>query len=231
MIGIDLVIFDCDGVLIDSEIVACAVEARLLTEIGYPLTTEEVAHRFAGISARDTHAAIERDWGRPLPDGFAARKRAMIHDACKRELRAIPGAADLVARLATPCCVASSSSPAWLTYALGLTGLYDRFAPNIFSAAMAERGKPAPDLFLHAAERMGAAPGHCLVIEDSVPGVTAGVAAGMTVFGFTGSSHCEPDHGERLIRAGASKIFAEMSALGAALLGRSVRREPLVERY
>jgi HAD superfamily hydrolase (TIGR01509 family) len=217
MIGIDLVIFDCDGVLIDSETVTCAVEARLLTEIGYPLTAEEVAHRFAGIADRDMYAAIERDWGRPLPDDYRDRKGAMIHDACERELRAIPGAANLVARLATPFCVASSSLPAWLSYKLRLVGLYDRFVPNIFSAAMVERGKPAPDLFLHAAERMGAAPGRCLVIEDSVPGVTAGVAAGMTVFGFTGGSHCGANHDERLRRAGANEIYAEMASLGAAL--------------
>jgi beta-phosphoglucomutase-like phosphatase (HAD superfamily) len=107
--------------------------------------------------------------------------------------------------------------PAWLSYKLRLVGLYDRFVPNIFSAAMVERGKPAPDLFLHAAERMGAAPGRCLVIEDSVPGVTAGVAAGMTVFGFTGGSHCGANHDERLRRAGANEIYAEMASLGAAL--------------
>src|SRR5208282_4639240 len=96
-----------------------------------------------------------------------------------------------------------------------------RRAAGVCRNYVADAPKPAPDLFLHAAERMGAAPGHCLVIEDSVPGVTAGVAAGMTVFGFSGSSHCEPDHNERLMRAGATKIFPEMSALGAALLGRS----------
>lgn len=217
MIDIDLVIFDCDGVLIDSEIVGCAVEARLLTEIGYPLTAEEVAYRFAGIADQDMHAAIEQDWGRPLPDNYRDRKGALIQDAYERELRAIPGAADLVARLATPRCVASGGLPAWLNHKLTLVGLYDRFAPNIFSAAMVERGKPAPDIFLHGAARMGAAPDRCLVIEDSVPGVAAGIAAGTTVFGFTGGSHCGPDHGERLRRAGADAIFVEMASLGTVL--------------
>jgi len=217
MIDIDLVIFDCDGVLIDSEMVICAVEAYLLTEIGYPMTTDEVVRRYCGISANDMHAAIEKDWGRPLPDDFAARKDAMIHDACQRELRAVPGAVDMVRRLVTPCCVASSSSPAWLSYTLELVGLHDRLTPNIFSAAQVENGKPAPDLFLYAAERMDAAPERCLVVEDSVSGVAAGVAAGMTVFGFTGGSHCGADHGERLMRAGAREVYADMTELGAEI--------------
>jgi HAD superfamily hydrolase (TIGR01509 family) len=216
--SVDLVIFDCDGVLIDSEIIACAVEARLLTDIGYPMTTEEVVRRFAGIADRDMISAIEKDWGRPLPEDYRVRRRALIRDACERELRAVPGVADVVGRLSKRICVASSSTPAWLNHTLGLVGLHERFAPNIFSASMVERGKPAPDIFLYAAERMGAAPARCLVIEDSAPGVKAGKAAGMTVFGFVGASHCGPDHGERLRQAGADAIYAEMASLGAALL-------------
>jgi HAD superfamily hydrolase (TIGR01509 family) len=213
----DLVIFDCDGVLIDSEVIACAVDARLLGEIGFQITAAQVAHRFAGIATRDMYAALEREMGRPLPEDYVSRKRALMREMCARELRAIPGVLELVRDLSKPVCVASSSRPTWLDYALKHVGLHAHFAPHIFSAELVEHGKPAPDLFLYAARQMGAWPSRSIVIEDSVPGVQAGKAAGMTVLGFCGAGHCGPDHAARLRKAGADQVFAEMGQVAAAL--------------
>lgn len=217
----DLVIFDCDGVLIDSEVIACAVDSQMLTAIGFPMTAEEVADRFAGIASRDMYATIEREMGRPLPEDYVPRKRALMREMCERELAPIPGVHDLVAGLAgfsVPICVASSGRPIWLDYALKHVALHEHFAPNIFSAEMVERGKPEPDLFLYAARRMNAWPSRTAVIEDSVPGVEAGKAAGMTVMGFAGAGHCRPGHDARLRQAGATEVFGDMAALTKRLV-------------
>jgi HAD superfamily hydrolase (TIGR01509 family) len=213
----ELIIFDCDGVLIDSEVINCAVEARLFTAIGYQVSTEEVMRRFVGIAARDTHRTIERELGRPLPADFEARKTVMLDEAYARELRAVPGVDELLTGLHCKRCVASSTHPDRLRRCLELVGLYDRFAPGIFSATMVPRGKPAPDLFLHAAARMDSVPKRCLVIEDSVPGIASGKAASMTVFGFHGASHARPGDGDRLLEAGADAAFATMTELAAFL--------------
>lgn len=132
----------------------------------------------------------------------------------------MPGIHALLDRISAPVCVASSSRPERLAHTLGLTGLHHRFAPNVFSASQVANGKPAPDLFLFAAARMGAAPARCFVVEDSVAGVQAGVAAGMTVLGFCGGGHCPPEHGRALRAAGARAVFAHMDALRDPLAGR-----------
>ena len=158
---IGLVIFDCDGVLVDSEMLACGVEARALTATGYPITTAEVAHRYAGVSDADRRRAIERESGRTLPEDHAARCAAELENVFRRELRAVQGIAaivDAVTASGPQACVASSSSPERLRLALGLTGLWERFAPHVFSAKMVARGKPAPDLFLLAAREMAVEP-------------------------------------------------------------------------
>jgi HAD superfamily hydrolase (TIGR01509 family) len=209
----DLIIFDCDGVLIDSELIACQVDAACLTEIGWPHTVEDILDRYVGRSAAAMLTDIEARTGRRLPDGFAETLRRRLAASFEMDLTAIPGVEDLLDRLGCRFCVASSSAPERLRHSLSLVGLYDRFAPHIFSATEVRRGKPAPDLFLHAAERMGAAPSRCLVVEDSLAGVEAARAAGMTVLGFIGGGHCRPGHAERLRQAGASTIFAEMAEL------------------
>jgi HAD superfamily hydrolase (TIGR01509 family) len=215
--GVGLVIFDCDGVLVDSEMLACGVEARALTAAGYPITTAEVAHRYVGVSDGDMRRAIEQESGRTLPDDHVARCAAELEDVFRRELRAVQGIAavvDAVKASGRPVCVASSSSPERLRLALGLTGLWERFAPHVFSAKMVARGKPAPDLFLLAAREMAVEPAACLVVEDSAPGIRA---AGMTPIGFTGGSHCGAGHDARLREAGAEPICADARALGVLL--------------
>ncbi|MBI3512906.1 MAG: HAD family hydrolase [Proteobacteria bacterium] len=213
----DLIIFDCDGVLVDSEMIACRVVAECLTELGFPLETADIV-KFVGKSSADMCADLGTRYGRPLPAGLddllAVRRRA----AFERELTAMPGAVAVLDALAgTRMCVASSSSPARIRHSLGCVGLLDRFESALFSAAMVARGKPAPDLFLHAAARMGAPPAACVVIEDSVPGIAGAVAAGMTAIGFTGGAHCRLGHASTLRRAGARSIARSMAALGALL--------------
>jgi len=214
-----LVVFDCDGVVIDSETIACRVEAEALTRAGYPIDAAGVAERFMGRPTAEKLATVEAELGRPLPPGYDADVQCRKFEVYARELRAIRGVHGALDRLAdrSLVCVASSRRPETLRHALDLTGLYDRFAPRIYSTVAVERGKPAPDLFLFAAKECGVAPERCVVIEDSVPGVHTGRAAGMTVLGFAGGSHCPPGHGERLRAEGAVLVFENMAKLPALL--------------
>ncbi len=227
---IELVIFDCDGVLVDSEAIACRVEAELLTAVGFPHAFEDVRRDYLGRSSESILRMIEERFGRRLPDDLKARSQTAVLDAFERELKPIPGVAEAVAGLAGPRCVASSSAPARIRRSLELTGLLAAFEPHLFSAAMVARGKPAPDLFLHAAREMGADPQRCIVVEDSVPGVVAARAAGMQVLGFHGGSHCGPDHAATLRDAGAHRVFDAMrdlpGELVAAVSGGGARSGP-----
>lgn len=218
-----LVIFDCDGVLIDSEIVAARLEAEAITELGLPMTALEICARFAGVTTREVWQTLERELGHPLPAGFFEAHIAHVRDVFSRDLEAIPGARTAVERLDLPCCVASSTRLPALVDNLGTTGLVDLFAGRIFSASQVKRSKPAPDVFLFAASQMGADPADCLVIEDSVAGVTAARRAGMTVVGFLGGSHVTPGLGDRLRAAGACALFARMDALAATIAAHHPR--------
>ena len=209
----DLVIFDCDGVLIDSEMIGNRTHAAALTELGWPITVQEMIRRFTGMPDRDMYRLIEAEWGRALPADYDETIGAAVEQAYASELAAIDGIHEALTEIEAPVCVASSSTPDKLRLGLTVTGLYERFAPNIFSASQVARGKPAPDLFLFAAERMGADPARCLVIEDSLAGVDAACAAGMRVIGFTGGSHCGEGHGERLVERGAMLAFGDMRQL------------------
>ena len=208
----DLVIFDCDGVLIDSELLSVRADRETLAECGIELSMEEILERYTGISFAAVVADLEARHGR-LPADFADRRRRRLWPLFDRELQAIPGVSAVIDALTCKSCVASSGRPDRLRYALSLVGLYDRFHPNIFSAVEVAHGKPAPDLFLHAAERMGVTPARCIVIEDSLPGVTAAVAAGMTVIGFVGASHCRPGDAARLAAQGAVVVIDDMALL------------------
>jgi HAD superfamily hydrolase (TIGR01509 family) len=215
-----LVIFDCDGVLVDSEILACDVQARAITAYGLTMSGAEVARRFLGMSASDMRAALEIDLGRPLPSVHEASCAAELFALFRRELKPVKGIADVVAALCAadhPRCVASSSSPERIALALGVVGLYEAFRPRVFSSSMVARGKPAPDLFLHAAGTLGFEPKHCLVIEDSVSGVRAARSAGMLAVGFLGGTHCTPAHGDSLAEAGAQRICVDAAALAETL--------------
>jgi len=180
----DLVIFDCDGVLVDSERLAVRTESQILTELGWPLTEADVIERFVGRSARYMHTVIEEKIGRPV--NWQVEFELRVREVCERELVPVEGVLAVLDSVTVPSCVASSSSHAMLSFKLGLTGLADRFAGRIFSADDVPHGKPDPAVFLFAAAAMGAAPDRCAVIEDSVSGVEAGVAAGMTVFAYSG---------------------------------------------
>ncbi len=186
-----LLIFDCDGVLVDSEVLACRIDAEVLTRLGIPYTADEIMAQFVGGSLKDMMARIEADRGCRLPADFAAELNRALFARFETDLRPIAGVREAVLSLAMPRCVASSSSPDRIALSLRVTGLDDLF-DRTFSAAQVPRGKPAPDLFLHAAAQMGQVPGDCVVIEDSLFGVQAARQAGMRVIGFTGGGHC-PD--------------------------------------
>jgi HAD superfamily hydrolase (TIGR01509 family) len=208
-----LVIFDCDGVLIDSEPIANRVHAQMLAACGYAVGEEALQDRFCGISDAEMLATIEREWGRALPDDYAERIAGALAQEYCCSLEPIAGIHEVLSALTLPVCVASSGTPERIRLGLETVGLLGNFAPHLFSASMVRRGKPAPDLFLYAAARMGAAPERCLVIEDSPAGVEAARAAGMTAIGFCGGGHCRPGHGERLAACGAALVIAKLSEL------------------
>lgn len=215
--SVDLVIFDCDGVLVDSEIVSFEAEAEVLAELGISVPVDELIERFVGMSSASAFATLQRECGIRLPPDFAARCRQRVLEAFDKKLRPIAGVAALLEGLTHRRCVASSSEPARIRHALTLTGILRHFDPHIFSAVQVTHGKPAPDLFLFAAAQMGVAPERCIVIEDSVPGVTAARAAGMAVLGFTGGGHCRNGHADRLRAAGAAEVFGGMGEIAAHL--------------
>jgi HAD superfamily hydrolase (TIGR01509 family) len=212
-----LVIFDCDGVLIDSEVIACRADAECLAEVGVTLSVEEILDRYLGISAAEMCADIEARHRVGLPRDFGETMRRRVAAAFQSELLPMAGVAEVLAAMPQRRCVASSSAPERLRHSLSLTGLLHWFEPHVFSAAQVSRGKPAPDLFLFAAASMRVAPAACMVIEDSVPGVRAAVAAGITAIGFAGGSHCRAGHANRLLAAGAAVVIDDMSRLPAVL--------------
>jgi len=212
-LNFDLIIFDCDGVLVDSEVISCRAHAETLTRHGYPITADEVLNRFLGVSDREARLMIENEISRKLPNDFESQVKQATLQFYADDLRAISYVGEAIAAIGLPKCVASSGTPEKIRHGLTCAGLYDQLAPHIFSASEVKRGKPAPDLFLFAAEQMQAAPAQCLVIEDSIPGVTGAVAAGMTVLGFHGGSHCPPGHGDTLRAAGAIMTFEDMRQL------------------
>ena len=183
--GVALVIFDCDGVLVDSERLAVRVEARLLAELGWPLSEDEILERFVGRSDAYLLAEIEAALGRAVPD-WPARYTAALRDAFTGELRAVDGVVAALGDIGLPTCVASSGTTEKVRFTLGLTGLLERFDGRIFSATEVAEGKPAPDLFLHAAARMATDPAACVVVEDSAAGVEAARRAGMRCLAYAG---------------------------------------------
>ncbi|TQF42360.1 hydrolase [Bradyrhizobium sp. UNPF46] len=207
----DLIIFDCDGVLVDSELLSCRCLSEMLAEYNIALSLEQALELFLGRSTK----AIEqhfRDLGRIVPDGFLPRLKSRVLSTFAASLEPIPGIAGVMSGLSVPFCVASSSDLDRVAFSLEVTGLRAHFGERLYTAQMVRHGKPAPDLFLLAAEKMGVRPARTLVIEDSVSGVQAGKAAGMTVWGFVGGSHYRGRDGEAILSsAGADRVFARMS--------------------
>ena len=182
----ELVIFDCDGVLVDSEPIAIRVDVAMFAEVGMTVSEQDVIERFVGRSPELLARAVEEELGHPPPADWEERGERRLRRAFEAELQAVLGIREALERITLPVCVASSSPPDRLRFKLELTGLYERFAGHIFSAAEVANGKPAPDLFLHAARQMGVDPAGCVVVEDSRYGVLAGRAAGMDVLGYAG---------------------------------------------
>ncbi|MFE7958830.1 HAD family hydrolase [Streptomyces sp. NPDC057413] len=215
---IELVIFDCDGVLVDSERIAARVQVALGAELGWPLTETEVVDRFIGRS----HAAIREQVAARLGVETAAtwseRFEQLHREAVDTELAPVEGLPEALDAITLPTCVASSGSHEKMRHTLGRTGLYDHFAGRIYSATEVARGKPAPDLFLYAAEQMGVDPAACVVVEDSQPGVRAARAAGMRAFGYAGGL----TPAERLEGAGTT-VFHDMRKLPVLLAEQQQR--------
>jgi HAD superfamily hydrolase (TIGR01509 family) len=210
MIKPDLVIFDCDGVLVDSEMLSCRCLSEALAEYGVLINTESALELFVGRNVTAVHEYC-RALGLDLPDEFAMKLGRRVHEAFAGSLVPIKGVAEVLERMQLPVCVASSSDLERVNFALTLTALGRFFGNRIYTSQMVERGKPAPDLFLHAAAAMGAEPHRTLVIEDSVSGVTAAKAAGMAVWGFVGGAHYASRDGHGILsQAGADRVFARM---------------------
>jgi len=208
-----LLIFDCDGVLVDSEVIAHQTLLDALAPLGVTMTLQEAYTVFAGRSLRDTLGVIERQIGRALPGHFLQRSRDLLFERFRTTLQPVAGVKDAIAALPCRRCVASSSAPDRLHLALEVTGLASSFGEHVFSATQVAHGKPAPDLFLLAARTMNTAPARCIVIEDSTLGIEAGRAAGMQVIGFAGASHATEELAQRLSAAGAHGVVRSMREL------------------
>jgi HAD superfamily hydrolase (TIGR01509 family) len=213
----DLLVLDCDGVLIDSEVLASRTGSDCLAAYGIDLSAAEIRQRYTGVSLSSWTTDVQQRTGVRLPDDFADVFAARLRQRFELELQPVPGIVELLDGLAMRRCVASSSSPERLQHSLALTGLLGRLAPHIYSVAHVARGKPAPDLFLHAAAQMGVPPSRCVVVEDSVAGIQAARAAGMHAIGFCGGSHCDEGHAGRLLASGAHLTCRTAPELGALL--------------
>lgn len=211
------IIFDCDGVLVDSEVLALEIELTSLKEIGLEFDLDAYQKRHLGTTSTEFFREIEADYrakfDAPLPADFRPTIRDRYREAFSTRLRAIPGIHDALALVDAKRAVASGSSPEGLVQKLHQTGLSEFFGPHVYSSHQVERGKPAPDLFLFVAESLGVRPSECTVIEDSAKGVQAAVSAGMRAVGFIGGGHCGPGHAESLRAEGADVIVEHMCDL------------------
>jgi HAD superfamily hydrolase (TIGR01509 family) len=207
----DLVIFDCDGVLIDIEIISASMLIAALAERGVQIDLPYVAQHFLGRSYPRVMETIRQEFRLTLPPEFEEDYRRRLLLAFEAQLQIMPGVAEVIEALAVPYCVATSSSPMRAARSLELVGLGHLVGPRLFTASQVARGKPAPDLFLHVAATLGIAPPRCLVLEDSLAGVRAGLAAGMTVWRFTGGSHLAGDPGEEPEDSRAQLRFASFA--------------------
>ncbi|HXF89824.1 MAG TPA: HAD family phosphatase [Xanthobacteraceae bacterium] len=213
-----MVIFDCNGVLVDSELIAAEVTAHEFTRAGFPLTPEIVARYFTGRRPTDMYAAIEQAYRMRLPPDLIGSVTAAILARLREEVRPMQHMEHALTWLRGRKCVASSSPVERVRISLEATGLLRFFDPYLFSASDVPRGKPAPDLFFYVAGKMGVAPADCIVVEDSPAGIAAASAAGMTCIGFVGGSHAGPNLEALLVNAGARAVIADMRALKATVV-------------
>jgi HAD superfamily hydrolase (TIGR01509 family) len=212
-----LLIFDCDGVLVDSEVIAFDVLAQMLASLGKPLSIAECRRRFMGRRTPDVLAEIEGELGHPIPAETGARMKALLFERFRRELRPVAGVKEALACVSPSICVASSSAPDRIALSLDVTGLAPFFGAHVFSAEQVAHGKPAPDLFLFAARSMNVATSDSIVIEDSPTGVLAARRAGMGAIGFAGASHADASLEASLHAAGADIVITRMADLPDAI--------------
>jgi HAD superfamily hydrolase (TIGR01509 family) len=212
-----LLIYDCDGVLVDSEPIANAVLAELMTSLGHPMTAAQSMRTFGGRSLSDVLALASDILGKPIPRQRSDEAGRALFARFREELQPMPGARQAIASLPYRRCVASSSAPDRLTLCLEVTGLAPLFGAHVFSATQVANGKPAPDLFLLAARSLGVDPADCIVIEDTVRGIEAARRAGMAAIGFAGGSHAGAGLREELEAAGADVVIAAMAELPATV--------------
>ncbi|PWL19080.1 HAD family hydrolase [Falsochrobactrum shanghaiense] len=219
-----LIIFDCDGVLVDSEIIAAEVDSVLLTEAGFPIEADEVAERFAGLTWQDILLTVEREAGIPVSASLLDKSEKLLDERLKNEVQAVEDIVEVVSALTLPKCICSNSTSRRLELMLRRVGLFDLFAPHIFSAKEVgtKKTKPAPDVFLHAAQQFNVDPANVIVIEDSAHGIHAARAAGMRVIGFTGGAHTYPGHADKLTDAGAETVIHRHKDLPGTIEALSV---------
>lgn len=218
-----LFLFDCDGVLVDSEIIVAKVDAKLLTDLGAPISAEDFTRRFAGLTFRKVVELIENESDRKFPESIFARQQEQLEKQLASDLKAVAGVDHLLGRLDGERCVCSNSTGERMRLTLGTTQLLDKFAPNVFSAVEVGdcQPKPSPNVYSYAAEQFGTPSRECIVIEDSLFGVTAARDAGMRVVGFTGGAHTWPGHADVLTEAGAETVInrlADLPAVAEALM-------------
>jgi HAD superfamily hydrolase (TIGR01509 family) len=208
----ELVIFDCDGVLVDSDRISLRIQAEWISGLGLEMSYEDCVRDFLGLGMSATLRILAERLGRPVPEGWETELDGAVRDGFRRELTPVPGIVEALQEIELPACVASIGSHEKMRLTLGLTGLWDRFAGRIFSADEVKRGKPAPDLFLHAASRMSIPPERCIVVEDSSFGIAAAKTAGMSALGFTAATPAA-----RL--DGADAVFTAMEDLPGLISG------------
>jgi HAD superfamily hydrolase (TIGR01509 family) len=213
-----LIILDFDGVVVDSELLSNTLLAEFLTQEGLPTTIDDAIGHYMGRRWPDNQARIREQFGRPLPDDFFARYSAFEDGRMRREVQPVAGLKTFLATHRDQTfCVASSSSISWLDHGVDKFDLRGALERNLFSATEVKNGKPAPDIFLYAAQKMGVAPERCAVLEDSAAGVQGGVAAGMTTIGFLGGAHIRDGHGEKLESAGAHALARDYGEVARVL--------------
>lgn len=215
----ELVIFDCDGTVMDTEMMMAEVEVEAVAEFGLKMTAQEFNARFAGTSGENVKKALEEELGRSLPDDYEKKVRDKMNERLWREAKIVPGIVEVLDGFDQPRCICSNAGMEKLKIELSKGELWDRFRPFVYSARDLDgvEHKPAPDVFLHAAKEFEVSPKACIVIEDSVTGVTGAKAAGMRVIGFTGGSHTYPGHSDDLTNAGAETVINRLKDIPALI--------------
>ena len=217
--ALSLILFDCDGVLVDSEIISAKVDAALLKELGYEISASEVAERFAGLTQDRILELLTAEAGIRFPEDYAERQKVELDRRLAAEITEIPGVHDMLDRLDLPRAICSNSSSERLKIVLEPTRLWDRFRPYVYASREVgtKRPKPAPDVYLYGCRQFDAEPRQTVVLEDSVHGVAAAVAAGCRVVGFTGGQHSYAGHGHALAEAGAETVIRKLSEFPAVV--------------